>query len=141
MERVEVGDAHRVRDDRAGRGAAAGADRDAVVLGPHDEVGDDEEVAREPHLDDDVHLVLGLLLAVVAGRRRDSGASMPRRTSSWNQVTSVYALGDVELRHEVRRSRTCPSVSTRSATRRVLRQPSCQASEESMAYISSVDFR
>jgi hypothetical protein len=34
-----------------------------------------------------------------------------------------------------------PVVSTISAIGRVLAQPSCQASEESMAYISSVDFR
>ncbi len=65
---VEVGDAQGVGDDRARRGATAGADGDAVLLGPHDEVGDHEEVAREPpHLDDDVHLVLGLLLAVLGG--------------------------------------------------------------------------
>ena len=45
LERVEVGDPHRVGDHRAGAGAAARADPDAVVLGPVDEVGDDEEVA------------------------------------------------------------------------------------------------
>jgi hypothetical protein len=40
----------------AGARAAAGADRDAVLLGPVDEVPDDEEVAREPHLLDDRQL-------------------------------------------------------------------------------------
>ena len=48
-QRVEVGDPHRVGDHRAGTRATAGADADAVVLGPVDEVGDDEEVAREAH--------------------------------------------------------------------------------------------
>ena len=50
--RIEIGDAERVGDERARAGAAAGADRDAVVLGPVDEVGDDQEVAGEAHLDD-----------------------------------------------------------------------------------------
>ncbi len=46
LERVEVGDPHRVGADRAGAGAAPGTDPDAVVLGPVDEVGDHQEVAR-----------------------------------------------------------------------------------------------
>ena len=50
LQRVEVGDAHRVGGHRPGAGATAGADPDAVVLRPVDEVGDDEEVAGEAHL-------------------------------------------------------------------------------------------
>ena len=46
-QRVEIGDGERVGDERAGARAAARADRDVVVLGPFDEVGDDQEVARE----------------------------------------------------------------------------------------------
>ncbi len=65
LERVEVGDPHRVGDHRARAGAAARADADAVVLGPVDEVGDHEEVAREAHLGDDGELELGLLAHVV----------------------------------------------------------------------------
>ena len=42
-----------------------GADPDTVVLGPVDEVGDDEEVARETHLGDDAGLELGLLADLV----------------------------------------------------------------------------
>ena len=61
LQRVEVGDAHRVGGHRAGARAAARADADAVVLRPVDEVGDDEEVAGEAHLQDDGLLVLGLL--------------------------------------------------------------------------------
>ena len=60
-QRVEVGDAHRVRGHRPGTRATAGTDPDAVVLRPVDEVGDDEEVAGEPHLQDDADLVVGLL--------------------------------------------------------------------------------
>ena len=55
-QRVEIGDAERVRDERAGAGAAAGTDGHAVALGPVDEVGDDQEVAGEAHLDDGVDL-------------------------------------------------------------------------------------
>ena len=56
-QRVEVGDLERPGDQRARARAAAGPDRDAVVLGPLDEVGNDQEVAREAHLLDHVELV------------------------------------------------------------------------------------
>ena len=46
LDRVEVGDAQRVRDQAAGRRAAPGPDGDALLLRPVDEVGDDQEVAR-----------------------------------------------------------------------------------------------
>src|SRR5699024_3483601 len=61
LERVEVGDAHRVRGHRPSTGTTAGTDADTVVLRPVDEVRDDEEVAREAHLRDDLALVVGLL--------------------------------------------------------------------------------
>ena len=83
LERVEVGDAHRVGDHRAGARPAARADPDAVVLGPVDEVGDDEEVAGEVHLLDDADLVVGLALHLVrdaAGKRRCRPARPPCRT-------------------------------------------------------------
>ena len=51
-QRVEVGDTETVGHQRARAGAASGAHRHAVVLGPADEVGDDQEVAGETHLDD-----------------------------------------------------------------------------------------
>ena len=65
LERVEVGDPHRVGAHRAGARAAAGSDADAVVLGPVDEVGHDEEVAREAHPGDHADLEVGLLADVV----------------------------------------------------------------------------
>jgi hypothetical protein len=49
-ERVEVGDAEQVGDDAAGAGTAAGADGDAVLLGPVDEIPDDEEIVDEAGL-------------------------------------------------------------------------------------------
>ena len=57
-ERVDLGDVERVGDDRAGRRAAPGPDRDARVLGELDEVPDDQEVAREAHVLDhgELHL-------------------------------------------------------------------------------------
>src|SRR5436190_634740 len=57
-DRVEVGDAQAVGDQRAGRRAAAGADRDAVLTGEADEVPDDQEVVREAHLLDRLQLEL-----------------------------------------------------------------------------------
>ena len=65
--RVEVGDAERVGHQRARTGAAPGSDRHAVVPRPVDEVGDDEEVAREAHLDNGADLEVEPLL--VARRR------------------------------------------------------------------------
>ena len=56
-QRVEVGDRERPGDHRAGARAAARPDRDAARLGPLDEVGDDQEVAGEPHAGDHVELV------------------------------------------------------------------------------------
>src|SRR5262249_57071514 len=53
----------------AGGRAAAGAHRDALLLRPVDEVGDDQEVAREAHLGDDAELVgEPRLVVLLAGR-------------------------------------------------------------------------
>ena len=60
LDRVEVGDPHGVGAHGPGAGPAAGSDPDAVVLGPVDEVGHDEEVTGVPLADDDVLLVAGL---------------------------------------------------------------------------------
>ena len=53
---VDVGDGQAVGGQAAGARAAARAHRDLLLLGPVDEVGDDEEVAGKPHLPDDVDL-------------------------------------------------------------------------------------
>ena len=57
-QRIEIGDAERIGDQRARAGTAPGTDRHAVGLGPVDEVGDDQEVAGKSHLDDGVDLEL-----------------------------------------------------------------------------------
>ncbi len=67
-ERVDVGDLEAVRDEAAGRRAAARPDADAVAAGERDEVGDDEEVVGEAHLLDRLELELEAL--AVLGRRR-----------------------------------------------------------------------
>jgi hypothetical protein len=66
LQRVEVGDAERIGDQRPGARAAPRADRHAVLLRPVDEVGDDQEVAREAHLDDRLQLEFQALDVVQA---------------------------------------------------------------------------
>ena len=57
-QRIEVGNAHGIRNDGASSGATAWAYADAVVLGPHDVFLHDEEVRGEALLDDNAGLVL-----------------------------------------------------------------------------------
>ena len=64
---VEIGDGEGVGDERACARAASRADRDALRLGPLDEVGDDEEVARILHAFDHLELE-GQALAIVLDR-------------------------------------------------------------------------
>ncbi len=67
-QRIEIGDAEGVRDERPGTRSAARPYRHAIALRPVDEVRDDEKVAGESHLDDGRGLeveardVLGALL-------------------------------------------------------------------------------
>ena len=56
LDRVEVGDPQGEGDQRAGTRAAPRPHRDAVALGPGDEIGHDQEVAGEAHLADDPQL-------------------------------------------------------------------------------------
>ncbi len=69
LQRVEVGDLQHPGDQRAGTRAAAGTDRNAVLLAPVDEVRHDQEVARKAHLDDDVQLAFqtGFIVGETAG--------------------------------------------------------------------------
>src|SRR5690606_2274634 len=76
LDRVEVRDAERVRDERARARAAAGPDRDVVLARPADEIRDDQEIALEAHAADHVELALeprGIgAIRVVAARGRES---------------------------------------------------------------------
>ena len=69
---IDVGDAQRPGHHRARARAASGTYRDVVVLGPVDEVGNDQEVAGEAHLHDHVDFDFKTL-AVVLGAEAGGG--------------------------------------------------------------------
>jgi hypothetical protein len=105
-QRVDVGDAQHVAHDRPRRGAAAGTDGDAVVLGVLDEVPDDQEVRLEAHLLD--HRQLGLEPLDRRGRGRvavaapqallGEAAQVLRRTRSVRRlVARQQEVAEVEL--------------------------------------------
>ena len=58
LQGVDVGDRHRIGDQRACRGPAAGPDRDLPLAGDPDEIPDDQEVPGVLHLLDDLDLVV-----------------------------------------------------------------------------------
>ena len=73
-QRVEIGDGQRIGDQRAGARTPARPDRYVVILGPLDKVRNDQEIARESHLLDDVELEVETGAVVRLGRRRiDAG--------------------------------------------------------------------
>ena len=85
-QRIEVGDGQRPGGHRSGARAAPGPHRNALRLGPLDEIGDDQEVAGEAHRGDDRQLVVQPLAVDRAGsprrrRRHPSGAAALR--SPW----------------------------------------------------------
>jgi hypothetical protein len=84
-QRIEIGDAERERDERAGAGAASGTDGHAVALRPVDEVGDDQEVAGEAHLHD------GRRLEVEARRVFDTLRVAQRRIGIQHREASLEA--------------------------------------------------
>ena len=66
-ERVDVGDLEDVGDDTACAGTTTGADGDALLAGPVDEVPDDEEVIDEAGAGDDGELVFELFAVALVG--------------------------------------------------------------------------
>jgi hypothetical protein len=74
---IEVGDRQRIGHQTARARAAPRTDRDVVVLGPFDEVGNDQEVAREAHPLDDAKLELQPLFVLLHRRRMGITASAP----------------------------------------------------------------
>ena len=78
-QRVEVGDRQRIGDERAGARAAPRTDRNPLRLRPFDEVGNDQEVAREAHPLDDRELegeAVAIGLRIVAGCRTMEGEAL-----------------------------------------------------------------
>ena len=130
-QRVEVGDGQRPGDQRAGAGAAAGPDRDAVRLGPFDEVRDDQEVAGEAHLGDHADLVLQPRPVAARGsrRRRPSrpcGAPGPR--AAWRGQSRPRS-GRRRPSGETRQDRV--ALSAMKAQRRAMSRVLSQASGRS----------
>ncbi len=105
--RVEIGDGERPGDERAGARAAARPDRNAVRLGPFDEVGDDEEIAGELHLHDDVELegeAFVVVLPRVARREPVMGETglepLARLAAQLLLFVDRLAAGDGEARQD-----------------------------------------
>ena len=71
-QRVQIGDGQRPCNDRARARTAARADRNSVPQCPLNEIRDDQEVAGEAHLDDDIDLELEPI-AIGFRRIRPSG--------------------------------------------------------------------
>ena len=67
-ERIEIGDLQRPSNRRSGPRTTPRPDRNGAILSPLDKIGDDQEVAGKPHLDDDVQLHLETL-AIGRARR------------------------------------------------------------------------
>ncbi|MNM60872.1 hypothetical protein D3C81_721650 [compost metagenome] len=110
-QRVEVGDLQHIGHQRTGTRTPPRANRHAVVLGPLDEVHNDQEVTGEAHLDDDVQLELqavqvNLTLFFIIGR----GLFRPQHGQALFQafvghmpqvVVDAHAVGRGEVRQEV----------------------------------------
>ena len=97
-DRVDVGDLEAVGGERAGRRAAARADRDAVPLGEGDEVPDDQEVVGEAHLLDRLELEAEALLQL---RRHPVVALLQALLAELDEVVErVLAVRERELRQQ-----------------------------------------
>ena len=94
--RVDVGDLEAVRGERAGGGAAPGADADPVLLGEVDEVPDDEEVVGKAHLPNRLQLEAKPLVEL---RRRLAESLEQSLLAQLDQVVE----GVTPLRHRVLR--------------------------------------
>ena len=70
-DRVEIGDGQRPGNDRAGARTAARSDRNVVGLRPFDEIRNDQEVAGETHVGDDLELIIEPIADKPAAPLRD----------------------------------------------------------------------
>ena len=57
-QRIKVGNLQRPRNNRTGTGAPPRTHRNIVILGPNDEIRNDQEVTGKTHLDDGIQLEL-----------------------------------------------------------------------------------
>ena len=113
-QRIEIRDGQRVGDERPGAGPAARTDRDPFRLGELDEVGDDQEVAREIHVDDDVELEFEPLLVVLWAVSVDWAVGREAHCETVAGLDSQL-LGLVALGREPRQDRLCRQRTERAA--------------------------
>ena len=89
-DRVEVGDGQRPGGDRARARSTARADGDVVRLGPFDEVGDDQEIARKAHSAD--HAEFEIEPFTVAGEVFGRAAGEPQVEAQMRVAAELLVL-------------------------------------------------
>ena len=111
-DRIQIGDGQRIGDERARAGAASRPDRNSLGFSEFDEVGDDEEVAREAHLLDDGKFEIksrGVFFPRAALRRPMRGEALlqpfDRFTAQLLRLDFVERLRIARLLHEPRHDR------------------------------------
>ncbi|MNM42531.1 hypothetical protein D3C81_533730 [compost metagenome] len=100
-QRVQIGDLQRPRHQRAGTGTTARADRDALRFTPLDEVGHDQEVAGEAHLDDGVQLELEAVAVILRGHAGRDGILFQARGQALARFTADPAVQRLLVGHRI----------------------------------------
>ena len=114
--RIEIGDGERPGDERARARAAARPDRNPLRLRPLDEVGDDEEIAGELHVDDDVELEgEALVVVLLVQSRREAVRREARRKALARLAAQLLILVD---RRALRRRKSAAGSAFASAADR-----------------------
>ena len=103
-QRIEIGDAERVGDQRSRAGSPAGAHRNAVRSCPADEVGDDEEVAGKAHLHDGADLESEPLAVACSGVAFQAELLQPARKAGLGRVLEVLVDAHARRRWEGRQA-------------------------------------
>ena len=110
LERIQIGDLQRVGDQRTGSRTASRPDRNAVVLRPLDEIGDDQEVTGKAHRVDHIQLDAQTLVIGLAPRGEILGLGIQDRLQALLQSAlgllaeerlDAHAFGQREIRQEV----------------------------------------
>ena len=103
VDRIDVGDAHAPRDERRGRRAAAGPDRDVLLASVADEVPDNQQVTCEPHLLDHLELVLETTLVLVDRVTEAAvGRQLPEARQPLRKALACHVLEVLVEREAVR---------------------------------------